>query len=258
MLEIFSLYMTSFEQEKTIRVYLPTTYNKINKRYPVLYMHDGQNVFRDEDSIRGDSLRIEDYLDQNELEVIVVGIDLNTTGDERANEYCPWPNGKFAKEKFGVTNSFQGRGEDYVDFIVHELKPFIDRKYRTIDTSTSMAGISLGGLITTYAACHYPHIFKKIAILSSGFYRNQEEIEQLLRDSDLSSLEGIYMDCGTCEAGDDEEISRLFFGTSQSVYEIVSKKVPNTQFEILDNAEHNYPVFRKRIPAILNFFEFNK
>jgi predicted alpha/beta superfamily hydrolase len=251
-LEIFSLYMTSFEQVKTIRVYLPKTYMNENRRYPVLYMHDGQNVFRDEDSIRGVSLGIEDYLDQNDLEIIVVGIDLNTTGEERINEYCPWPNGEFAKGKFGISNSTGGRGEEYLDFIVHELKPFIDRKYRTLDNNTSMAGISLGALITTYAACTYPHIFKKIALLSSGFYRNQEEIENLLGNSDLSAIEGVYMDCGTREAGDEEEISGLFLESSKSVYEILREKVPNTRFDILDNAEHDYAFFRKRVSNIFD------
>jgi len=252
-LEIFSIYMTTFEQEKTIRVYLPKTYMNENKRYPVLYMHDGQNVFRDEDSHRGVSLGIEDYLDENGQEIIVVGIDFNTAGEERINEYCPWPNGEMAKEKFGVANLTGGRGEDYLDFIVHELKPFIDRKYRTLDNITYMAGISLGGLITTYAACHYPHIFKKIAILSPAFYRNQEEIENLLRTSDLSAFEGVYMDCGTSEAVEEEKISRLFLDSSKSVYEIISELVPNTKFETLDNAEHDYTFFRHRVPTIFNF-----
>ncbi|MFT9598292.1 alpha/beta hydrolase-fold protein [Mesobacillus sp.] len=55
------------------------------------------------------------------------------------------------------------------------------KKYNTNPNETYMAGISLGALVTTYAACTYPHIFKRIAGLSSGFYRNQEEIEQLLK-----------------------------------------------------------------------------
>lgn len=253
MLETFSIYMSSFNQERTIRVYLPPTYHMETKRYPVLYMHDGQNVFRDEDSIRGESLRIGDYLDENRLEIIVVGIDLNTTGEERINEYCPWVNGEFSKKLLEKPSNSGGKGKAYLDFIVNELKPYIDNKYRTLENDTSMAGISLGGLITTFAACLYPEIFSKAAILSTAFYRNQEEIENLLKNSDLSLIKKFYMDCGTREAGENQEISEIFLGTSKSVYEILNGKLSNISFTILDHAEHKYSDFIKRIPKVLSY-----
>jgi predicted alpha/beta superfamily hydrolase len=258
-LEKFQINMSSFQQERTIRVYLPPNYFNEFKRYPVLYMHDGQNVFLDEDAIRGVSLRVGDYLDESRLEIIVVGIDLNTAGEERVNEYCPWVNGEFSKKLLGRASSSGGKGEAYLDFIVNELKPLIDKKYRTHENHTSMAGISLGGLISTYAACRYPQIFSKIAVLSPAFYRNQEEIEKLLRDSDLSAIERFYMDCGTKEAGAEEEISKLFLSSSKAVFEIISGKISNSQFNILNNAEHDYSNFRKRVPEVFSFlFTENK
>lgn len=252
-LEIFPVYMSTFKQERTIRVYLPHNYSKNDNRYPVLYMHDGQYIFRDEDSIRGVSLGMEDYLDQNELEVIVVGIDFNPTGEERVNEYCPWPNGKWAREEFGANTTSGGRGDEYVEFIVKELKPLIDQKYRTMKENSTMVGISLGGHISIYAASKYPKIFKKIAILSPAFYRNQEEIENLLRASNLTGLDGIYMDIGTNEAIDDEKISKMLLDSSKAVYEILNEKVADMRFEILNGAEHDYLFFRKRVPALLSF-----
>ena len=250
--------MTSFKQDRTIRVYLPSTYLNEKKRYPVLYMHDGQNVFRDEESIRGVSLRVGDYLDETGLEIIVVGIDLNTTGQERVNEYCPWVNGEFSKKLLGQACSSGGKGEAYLDFVVNELKPLIDQKYRTLENDTSMAGISLGGLISTYAACRYPLIFSKVAVLSPAFYRNQEEIEKLIRNSDLSAIERYYMDCGTKEAGQEEEISEIFLGTNQAVNEILREKVPNLKFTILDDFVHDYSDFKKRIPEVLSFLYSDK
>jgi predicted alpha/beta superfamily hydrolase len=253
LLEKFSINMSLFQQERTIRVYLPKNYFNESKRYPVLYMHDGQNVFQDEDSIRGVSLQAADYLNESSLEIIVVGIDLNTTGEERVNEYCPWVNGEFSKKLLGQASASGGKGEAYLDFIVKELKPLIDKKYRTLENNTSMAGISLGGLISTYAACRYPQIFSKIAVLSPAFYRNQEEIENLLRNSDLSALERFYMDCGTKEAGEEEEISEIFLGSSKAINEILREKVSNTKFTILEDAEHDYYYFRKRVPAVFSF-----
>ena len=190
MLEKFTIPISAFNHERTIRVYTPTNYGfEQTKRYPVLYMHDGQNVFEDRDAIQGVSLGLEDYLNKSGLELIVVGIDTNTLGDERKNEYCPWVDGEYSKNLIGSASTTGGKGEAYVEFLVHELKPFIDSKYRTLEDSTSIAGVSLGGLISTYAACRYPHIFTKVATISSAFWRNKEEIEKLLKHTDLSLIE---------------------------------------------------------------------
>ncbi|SMQ77506.1 Predicted hydrolase of the alpha/beta superfamily [Bacillus sp. OV166] len=251
MLEIFPVYITPFEQERLIRVYLPKNYNKENKRYPVLYMHDGQNVFRDNDAIGGKSLELENYLDEIGLEVIVVGIDQNS--EDRKNEYCPWVSGEYSKKILGYTSSEGGKGTEYIDFIVNELKPFIDNKYLTLKDRTAMAGISLGGLISTFAACRYPHIFTRVAAVSSAFYRNQEELEKLLKSSDLSSIEDFYLDCGTKEASGEALISKEFVASNNSIYEILREKISNVKFEIINDAEHNYFFFRERFPKILSF-----
>ncbi|OLS40610.1 alpha/beta hydrolase [Bacillus sp. MRMR6] len=253
MVEIFSIYMCSFQQERMIRVYLPKSYQEGAKRYPVLYMHDGQNVFEDEGSIKGVSLGLKDYLDEKSLEIIVVAIDLNTEGEERINEYCPWLHGETAKEILGYACPSGGKGEEYLDFIISELKPFIDRKYRTIENETSMAGISLGALISTYAACRYPHVFKKIAALSPGYYRNLEEIEKFIVQSDLSGVEKFYMDFGTKELGEDEALQFRFSTMISGVYEMLDNKIPDTKYETIEKGEHNYASFKTRIPHVISY-----
>lgn len=253
MLEKFHVYMSSFKQERMIRVYLPLNYHDSNKSYPVLYMHDGQNVFEDEGAIKGVSLGLKDYLDQNKIEIIVAAIDLNPEGEERINEYCPWVNGAIAERVIGHPVSAGGKGEQYLEFIVDELKPLIDDKYRTIKDQTSMAGISLGGLISTYAACTYPQIFKRIAAISPGYYRNQEELEVFVRDSDLSGVERFYMDFGTHEISGDSELNNEFSEMIQSIYEIVSSKIADTRYETIQNGEHNYTSFKKRIGEVISY-----
>lgn len=255
MLETFQAYISSFKQERLIRVYLPKSYPTEKKSYPVLYMHDGQNVFQDLEAIGGKSLDLKNYLDAHELDLIVVAIDQNPQA--RIDEYCPWVSGEYSKSILGKESTEGGKGMHYVDFIVSELKPLIDSNYRTIRNQNAMAGISLGGLISVYAMCRYPHIFKHIAVLSSAFYRNQEENMKLIEETDLSLVESVYMDCGSKEAGDDTEVSKRFLASNQMVYELLKEKIPNTQFEIVDDAEHNYSYFKERVTSVFGFLTSN-
>lgn len=253
MIKTFNIPIRAFDHERTIRVYTPVNYETATKRYPVLYMQDGQNVFEDKDAINGVSLDLKNYLDEQELQVIVVGIDTNTVGEERKNEYCPWVDGEYSRNLLGHQSFTGGKGEAYVDFIVHELKPYIDRTYRTLENSNSIGGISLGALISTYAACQYPHVFTKVAAVSSAFWRNQEEIEKLLRQTDLSLIEKFYMDCGTKELPTDERISKGFVVSNERIHAIIKSKIPTTTFTIIENAEHSYAHFKERVPAMFTY-----
>lgn len=253
MLEKFNVYMSKLQQGRMIRVYLPMSYNESNKRYPVLYMHDGQNVFEDEGAIKGVSLGLKDYLDQTKLEIIVVAIDLNPEGEERFNEYCPWVTGAIAEKIIGHPSLSGGKGELYLDFIVKELKPLIDDKYRTLKEHTSMAGISLGGLISTYAAGRYPQIFKRIAAISPGYYRNQEELEVFVRNADFSEVERFYVDFGTHEVSENQELNSQFTEMIQSIYKTLKGKIEDTRYQTIINGEHNYTSFKTRIPDVISY-----
>lgn len=244
---IESIPVTLFGEERKIRVYLPL--NRKGKTYPVLFMHDGQNVFGNEEAIGGVGLELHDYLEENEVELIVVAIDQNSP--ERINEYCPWKNGEYTTKLLGKPSSEGGKGKEYVDSIVNELKPLIDSKYHTNPDETYMAGISLGALVTTYAACTYPHIFKRIAGLSSGFYRNQEEMEQLLKTADLTQLEKVYLDCGTKEGG--EKLAGPFLETNLAIFELIRQKGVEAELKVIEGAEHNYQAFKKRFPEVITY-----
>ncbi|MBY0098454.1 alpha/beta hydrolase [Mesobacillus maritimus] len=163
MMDSFKVNLTPFNRERTIRVYLPTNYDSSHQRYPVLYMHDGQYLFRDEDTKLGGSWRIEDYLNKSEYEVIIVGIDC-ADGLLRIEEYGPWEN-HFIRERIdGVKGTVGGKGELYVDYIVNELKPIIDDKYRTIKEDAAMAGSSMGGLITFLRHANTRIFLKKLHV----------------------------------------------------------------------------------------------
>ena len=165
-----AFFIPQLNRTRRVWIYLSPTYNSSSKKYPVLYMHDGQNVFDDVTSFSGE-WGVDEALDTLGLktkECIVVGID--NGGDKRLNEYCPY---EFNLRGIAVNNkSNVGEGGKYVDFIVKTLKPFIDKKYRTLKDSknTFTAGSSMGGLISMYAVLKYPKVFGGAGVFSPAFW----------------------------------------------------------------------------------------
>lgn len=158
-----AFYMPQLKRKRRIWIYLPQGYAASKKKYPVLYMQDGQNLFDDATSYAGE-WGVDEYLDSiaksGKKEVIVVGIDNGLT--KRMAEYNPWEFENFGK----------GEGDKYVDFLIKTLKPFIDKQYRTLKSkpNTYIAGSSMGGLISLYAVLKYPKVFGGAGIFSPAFW----------------------------------------------------------------------------------------
>ncbi len=158
-----SFYMPQLDRNRRIWIYLPPDYNSYGKRYPVIYMHDGQNLFDAQTSFAGE-WEIDETLDNifspSTPVPIVVGVDNGSS--HRIDEYTPWVN-----QQYGG-----GDGELYVDFIVETLKPFIDANYRTIPDrqSTAIMGSSLGGLISHYGSLKFQDIFSMVGIFSPSYW----------------------------------------------------------------------------------------
>lgn len=150
-------------RKRTIRLYLPPNYST-GGLFPVIYMHDGQNLFDNATSFAGE-WKVDEILDSlytyRGFSAIVVAI--YNDDKERINEYSPWKN-----DSLGIG----GDGGKYVKFIVNTLKPFIDRHYRTLSSreNTAIMGSSMGGLISLYAALEYPDVFGKAAIFSPSLW----------------------------------------------------------------------------------------
>ncbi len=189
-----NFYVKSLNKYRRIWIYLPPDYSTSNKSYPVIYMHDGQNLFDKKTSFTGE-WQIDETLDKlyaNGKEVaIVVGID--NGGSERINEYSPWVNTAYGG----------GDGDKYLTFIVEELKPYIDEKYRTKkdQSSTAMIGSSMGGLITIYAAMKFPEIFGKTAPLSTSFWFSQKVYDYAASKKYDAVNQKTYMIAGGKEGG---------------------------------------------------------
>lgn len=148
---------------RKIWVYTPPDYTSSNKQYPVIYMHDGQNLFDKETSYAGE-WGVDEILNKlhKEKGVGFICVGIENTGMERMNEYSPWTH-----EKYGG-----GNGDRYIDMIMKKLKPLIDQKYRTQTQAeaTGIIGSSMGGLISYYAGLKHPNVFGKIGVLSPSFW----------------------------------------------------------------------------------------
>ena len=166
------LAMPGLGRERTLRLYLPPSYDTAPaRRYPVIYMHDAQNLFDDATSYAGEwgvDETLDDFARTRGFEAIVVGIDHG--GEERLHELSPWTNPKYG----------MAQGERYMAFVVDVVKPFIDAHYRTRPgrASTAIIGSSMGGLISHYALLRYPQVFGKAAIFSPSYWYSGEVYAQ--------------------------------------------------------------------------------
>ncbi len=155
--------MPELGRTRRIWLYLPLNYATSKERYPVLYLHDGQNLFDAFYSFT-DEWGVDETLDEMAQtggpQVIVVGIEHG--GEERINELTPYKNPEYGG----------GDGQKYLQFIVQDLKPYIDAHFRTKTEPehTGIGGSSLGGLISLYAAAHYPQVFGKAMVMSPSLW----------------------------------------------------------------------------------------
>jgi predicted alpha/beta superfamily hydrolase len=171
-------------------VYLPPSYDEADRRYPVIYMHDGQNLFDPATSFAGEwavDQTLEAGSDEG-LEAIVVAVP--NMGSERTNEYSP-----FLDDKAGG-----GKGELYLRFLTETVKPLIDADFRTLAgrEHTGIAGSSMGGLISLYAFFRYRHVFGFAGVMSAAlWFANHSVLDWVKRQPFAGGR--IYIDVGMRE-----------------------------------------------------------
>lgn len=226
-------YIPQLNRYRRIWIYLPESYQTSNKKYPVLYMHDGQNVFDDATSGYGE-WGVDEALDSlgpKNKEIIVVAID--NGGDKRINEYSPYD-----MEKYG-----KGEGDQYVDFLAKTLKPYIDKNYRTRKNAknTFIAGSSMGGLISFYALLKYPKVFGGAGVFSPAFWITPQL--KNINPGQAKKVKGkIYFYAGQLE-------SETMVSDMLNVFEQMRKySKAKMQTVIRAEGKHNEQTWRKEFP----------
>ena len=182
---------------RDIVVYLPPGYESGAAPCPVLYLQDGQNLFDPHTAFGGQDWRADVTADElirrGAIEPLIV-VGIYNTGVRRISEYTPT---KDPRRRKG------GKGDRYAKMMAHELKPFIDREYRTRRSAAhnGVGGSSLGGLVSLETGLLYPRVFGRLAILSPSVWWDNRSILEMVRAYKFEVRARIWLDTGT-EEGD--------------------------------------------------------
>lgn len=232
-----ALAMPGLGRERTLRVYLPPGYATSGKRYPVLYMHDAQNLFDDATSFIGE-WGVDESLDalaRDGIELIVVGID---HGQETRNvELSPW-----SHPEIGTSV-----GDAYLAFLVDTVKPFIDRRYRTRGgrEDTGVMGSSLGALMSQQAIQRHPDVFGKVGLFSPSYWIS----ERAYQDASAHPLPRdarVYLVAGGKEG--QKHVANLW-----RMERLLRPQAPRLRALVRAGAGHNESFWKAEFPDAVRF-----
>jgi len=209
MVKIEEFYSNILNNTREINIYLPPSYyESTDKSYSVLYMHDGQNTFDGRRAYAGVGWMVHETHDELVKrgmirELIIVGID--NIGHDRLSEYSHF-NGKYKRERI------KARGRLYEDFLIEELKPFIDKNFRALTgpEDTGLMGSSMGGLVTFNIGFRHPDLFGRLGIISPSFWwSTQENIKTIYMHQDAIENSRMWIDMGTGEGNLDKSFDKV-------------------------------------------------
>lgn len=230
------------DRERTAYVYLPVGYDDDDRRYPVIYMFDGHNLFTDEEATFGKCWGLESFLEDNQTPVIIAAVECNHEGDGRLSEYSP------------VTFNFHGRkivgrGKIYMDWLTTVFKPQIDENFRTLPDrkNTFIAGSSMGGLMTLYALAKYGKFFGGGAALSPSLWVRDGEVPTFIKKGAFRQDAVLFTDYGTKEFKNHSPQKQLF----GEVYKILCDNGVAVTARIVPNGTHSEASWEKEIPFFI-------
>ena len=238
--------------QRDVLVYLPRGYRRsTRRRYPVLYLHDGQNVFDAATAFAGVEWNADESaqrLTSKRLMEPIIIVAVANTGDERIHEYAPTrgiidASGKRKKRSRGLLRNY-GR------FLIEELKPFIDRQYRTRPEAefTGLGGASLGGLATLALGLWFPQSFHRLAVMSPSIWWDDCAIYRIVDALEEKPPLKIWLDTGTLEPG--WERARVL---RDKLVEKGWRLYDDLQYTEAEGADHSEGAWAFRFEAVLRF-----
>lgn len=231
-------FIPQLNRKRRIWVYLPPDYATSAKRYPVMYMHDGQNLFDDETSSFGE-WQIDEALNklfnQGDYGCIVIGVD-NGEG-KRLDEYSPWVNAEYGG----------GEGDEYMDFLTKTLKPYVDNTYRTLPQrqTTGILGSSMGGLISMYGLTDWQNVFSKAGVFSPAFWFAGTGPVDDVRAHPKTSDTRVYFLAG----GQEPEYVQTDITQVANAMLSVGYAPVDIYFKVAPDGEHSEWFWRREFPA---------
>ena len=237
---------------RDVLVYLPRGYRRLSlRRYPVLYLHDGQNVFDAATSFSGVEWGVDEsaerLIKENLIEPLIV-VAVANTGEQRIDEYAPTRGVIDAKAKRKKRS--KGLARNYGHFLIDELKPYIDRKYRTNPDAefTGLGGSSLGGLATLAIGILYPHAFSRLMVMSPSIWWDNFAIYRLVDSIEQKPPLKIWLDTGTDEPGWEQARELL-----KRLVEKGWKLPKDLQYMEAQSANHSEAAWAARVEPALRF-----
>ena len=237
---------------RDVLVYLPPGYRRFSRKdYPVLYLHDGQNVFDAATAFAGVEWGVDETAERlirkKLIEPLIV-VAIANTGEERIHEYAP-TRGIFDASA-GRKKRSKGLARLYGHFLMDELKPYIDRKYRTKRGRefTGLGGSSLGGLVTLAIGILYPQAFSRLIVMSPSIWWDDFAIYRLVDSIEQKPPIKIWLDTGTAEPGW-EQTREL----CKRLVEKGWKPGKDIQYMEVDHGDHSEAAWAARVEPALRF-----
>jgi len=236
---------------RDVVVWLPPGYGTSRRRHPVIYFQDGQNIFDPLTAFLGNAWHAgaratELISDGTIIAPIMVGV--YNTGFNRMNEYAPTP-AEFSGWD-GEKCRSQGDAKRYARFFVNEVKPFIDKEYRTMPgpRTTAVVGSSMGGLVSLYFALWHPRVFGHVAALSPSIWWDDRAVIKEFSRLRKKPAVRLWLDMGTAEPG---------WETVQALRDTLVDRgwKPGTDFayQEVPGAEHTEHAWATRIGEVLEW-----
>ncbi|MBO4643524.1 MAG: alpha/beta hydrolase [Alphaproteobacteria bacterium] len=252
MIEFFNAWYSPANKERKMHVYLPDDYYFTAERYPVMYMFDGHNLYYDSHATYGTCWGLKEFLDSWEKKIIIVGMECSHEGNERLREYCPYHWDSFA-------GPIDGIGQQTMDWIVCELKPLIDQKYRTWThrEATGIGGSSMGGLMSLYAAICHNDIFSKAACLSSAVSFCGKELRAAIAENNINPDTKVFLSWGASEARSPRG-KAIANSCNRSINDHLYKKGAQPYMYRQTDGHHCEADWGKQIPLFMNWLWLNR
>lgn len=235
----------SGDMERRVYLYLPDSYEKeTDRRYPVMYMFDGHNVFFDSDATYGKSWGMNKYMNKSKKQLIIVAVECNHKGNSRLQEYSPI---NFDNSTLG---KIKGKGRVYMNWLVNTLKPEIDKNYRTLPDrkNTLICGSSMGGLMAMYGVTVYNHVFQRAACLSPSIWVSPGKVLEIIARAHIRRDTCIYMDYGSEEMFNHVANAEALISTSHL---LLTKRV-NLALRIVPGGDHSEASWERQIPVFMD------
>lgn len=235
----------SGDKPRRAYLYLPESYGREPaRRYPVMYMFDGHNVFFDEDATFGKSWGMKEFMEKSKKELIIVAVECNHEGNRRLVEYSPLT---YQNSELG---RIRGRGSVLMQWMVNTLKPSIDAEYRTLPDrkNTIIAGSSMGGLMALYAVTVYNHVFQRAACLSPSLWVAPGKVLEMVARAHIRRDTTVYMDYGELEMFNHAAAQESMISTAHL---LLTKRV-NLALRIVPGGSHCEASWEKQIPVFMD------